>query len=231
MKKKLSTLLLLALFCLLQFSCDKTNTAIENPHGYVKLEVGQFRIYDVLEENFFAGVSQPNVTTYQEKDEVVSYDGNNRFTISRFTRENVNTAWKKTKQYSMQILPDRLTKTIDNKVYVQMVFPINLSTGWNGNIYNNLPKIQYQYAELGVDSKINDHTYGNTLKVIADNDYNYPNLLTLENSIWQYSYGIGLIYEQENLLEYCQETAECIGEGIIESGLRRTKKLVESNPI
>lgn len=226
MKKTHITRLLVLLQIGLFTSCNETIQKEEDPRYYVPLEVGNFYIYQVKEENFFSGVSQPTIRNYQEKEEITAYKGNNLFIVTSYNRTNAGATWTKDKEYSMQLFPDRLIKTIDNKDYVYMIFPIIPFNDWNGNTYNNLEEKLYQYTEISGTDTINEMVFKNTLKVVEDNSFYQEDILGLDRTERLLSYQIGLIYEQQSALQYCQETDDCIGQKIIESGTRKTREIV-----
>lgn len=225
-KSHIITLFLVLAQAFLYSSCNESVPAEPDPRYYVPLEVGRFYIYNVVEENFYSGVSQPTVRSYQEKEKIIAYKGDNLYVLARYKRNNDSSPWVKDKEYTMQLFTNRLTKTIDNKEYVDMVFPINTVHEWNGNAFNNLDEKDYQYSEQEEQTRIGNETFSNTIKVIEDNNFYSENLLELDRVERQYSYNIGLIYELQNNLQYCQETSECLGENIIESGVRKKREIV-----
>lgn len=220
---------LFALILVLSFlqSCEKSSDS-PSPYTYIPLEKGQYAIYDVKEENYYAASSSPIVKNYQEKDEIIALLADNTYLVARYTRTLPVTTWQKQKEFTLQLLPDKLLSTIDNRTYLQMAFPIDSTVTWNGNAYNNLEAEQCQYTQIQTPAQIGSQTFSNTLKVVKDNYFNStPNILSLYRTVRHYALGTGLIYEEENALEYCQETEACIGEEIIDSGFRKTRSIVE----
>jgi hypothetical protein len=139
-------LILTIQICLL--SCKDSIQEVDDPRNYSPLEIGRFHIYNVIEENYFSGVSQPTILNYQEKEQITAYKGDNLFIVALYRRPNVNASWTKDKEFSIQLYPDRLIKNIDNKNYVYLTFPIQRFYEWNGNIYNDLEEKSYRYTEV-----------------------------------------------------------------------------------
>lgn len=208
-------------------SCNSDSKRID-PLNYIPLDIGSYIIYDVKDETYYASSSSPIIKYYQEKDVIMSSQNGNSYLIARYSRINSSVSWQKDKEFTIDLLPDKFLETIDNKTYIQMIFPIDTIVKWNGNTYNSFESKQYQYSELAKPSQIGNQLFTNTIKVIQDDYFNLsPNILNLHRTIRQYAAGIGLVYEQENALEYCQETEDCIGEEIIDSGSRKTRSLLE----
>lgn len=221
---KLSLLLSILFF---QYACDNREDTI-SPYTYIPLEKGQYAIYDVKEENYSAASSTTTIKNYQEKDEIVALQADKTYLVARYIRTPPATTWQKQKELTLQLLPDKLLCTIDNKTYLRMAFPIDTAVTWNANTYNNQEAKQCQYTQVQIPAKVGSQSFSNTLKVVEDNYFDSaPNILNLYRTVRQYALGTGLIYEEENALEYCQETEACIGEQIIDSGFRKTRKIVE----
>jgi hypothetical protein len=208
-------------------ACNPGQAPID-PYNFIPLEVGRSTTYNVHEENYYSGLSTPTIRDFQEKDVIASKIDKSKFLLIRYTRADSTGYWLKQKEIVLELLPDKLLTTIDNKAYLQMLYPINLSVRWDGNTYNNLEKKQYQYSDFENQVKIGSLTFSSTLKVIEDNNFDFstPDILSLHKTIRQYALGIGIIYEEENDLEYCQEEY-CIGEEIIDYGQKKTRIIID----
>jgi hypothetical protein len=206
-------------------SCNNNTTQID-PYQYMPLKVGHSITYNVHEENYYSGSANPLIKDYQEKDQITNQIDYNKFLLTRYRRSDANSSWREEKEIILELFPDKLLTTIDNKTYLQMIYPINSSVRWNGNTYNNLDKKQYQYTNFQNHVKVDSLTFNTTLTVIEDNNFDFstPDILSLHKTIRQYALGTGVIYEQENNLEYCQED-DCIGEEIVEYGTRKTRTI------
>lgn len=224
MKVFLRAFILLAITAI--SACNNNTTQID-PYQYMPLKVGNSITYNVHEENYYSGSANPSIKDYQEKDLITNQIDNNKFLLIRYTRSDANSSWREEKEIILELFPDKLLTTIDNRTYLQMLYPINSSIRWDGNTYNNLDKKQYQYTDFENQIEIGSLTFNTTLKVVEDNNFDYPtpDILSLHKTVRQYALGVGVVYEQENNLEYCQED-DCIGEEIVDYGTRKTRTIV-----
>ncbi|OJV17000.1 MAG: hypothetical protein BGO21_29625 [Dyadobacter sp. 50-39] len=207
-------------------ACDDATEPVD-PYAYYPLTIGHYAVYDVNQEVYSTGQSAPVVTKWQERDEVdrIASDSSGIVTyiIARSTRNSSADYWQKVKEYAVHKYPDKLLTNIDNQPFLSLTFPIDSRTTWNGNSYNNQDE-QDSYYEPGVKSvKIGEQSFDNVLTVVERKDTSIINRYV---TIKQYSPGVGLISDDQTAFELCQND-ECIGSGKVESGIHKTRKIVE----
>jgi len=224
---KLLKLLPVLIVLVISESCEKNSKEPVNEYDYFPLQIGRYQIYDVKEETYSSGNTNPVISTYQEKDEIerVSTDsqGFSTYIFSRSKRNNSSEYWLKVKEFSVTQYPDKLLTLIDNQTFFSLVFPIDGNITWNGNIYNNLDKQDYRYEDIDKPGEIGTLTFDKTLTVVERKD---TSIIDRYVGIKQYGLGVGLISDDQTAYEYCQDD-DCIGSEIIESGTHKTRKIIE----
>lgn len=223
MKKHLSyfAFAVLSLFA----SCDKSDIDTIDANRYGVLEEGSYIIYDVREENYSAGKDAPDVSSWQEKDQIISLskesENSTVATVARFKRSGDTDYWMKVKEFRIVRSPDKLLTTIDNESFLSLIFPIDLRTTWNGNQYNNRETEDYRYSDINAPVTLAQQSFGNTLTVVERQD---SSIINKYSGIKKYALDIGLVYDDQVSFEYCQ-TPECLNSDIrqVESGYHRTR--------
>jgi len=209
-------------------SCDNNSTEPVDVYNYFPLQIGKYQIYDVREEIYSSGQKNPAIKSYQEKDEIdrMSTDGQgiSTYIFSRSTRNTAADYWQKVKEFSVTSYPDKVLTNIDNQTFFSLIFPIDPTITWNGNIYNNLEEEKYRYENINKPLQLDSQSFDKTLTVVERKD---TSIIDRYIGIKQYGLGIGLILDDQIAYEYCQND-DCIGQEIIESGSHKTRKIVES---
>ncbi|MCF0058372.1 hypothetical protein [Dyadobacter sp. CY356] len=213
-------------------SCNDSTTDPINTYDYFPLTVGHYMIYDVNEAVYSSGQANPVIKAYQEKDEIssvtVNTDGSSTYIVSRSSRNTSADYWVKTKKYSINQFPDKLIFNIDNQSTVPLVFPIDSKITWNGNMYNTLDAEDYHYEEINQPSTLGSLSFDKTLTLVEIRDT--TSVIDYNLGLKRFAIGVGLIYDEQTSYEYCQATAACIGQGIIDSGSKKTRKIIEYGP-
>lgn len=206
-------------------SCEKSDRPSVDPYQYVPMSLGQFVISDIEEKIYSAGKDQPVVKKWQEKDQVIkkSVDSESITTLifSRSLRTSETAPWEKLKEYSVKIYPDKVLTTVDNRTDMNLIFPLNGQTEWNGNTYHSADPQKYHYESLNKPATVSKLSFDNSITVVEREDSSAINQYI---GIKKYALGVGLIFDDQIAYEYCQ-TEECFASDIkkIESGYHRVK--------
>lgn len=229
-----STRLFLYLILLVAIqSCNNDGTDPVNTYDYFPLTVGHYMIYDVNDAVYSSGQANPVIKAYQEKDEIssvtVNTDGSSTYIVSRSSRNTASDYWVKTKDYSINQYPDKLIFNIDNQSTVPLVFPIDSKITWNGNMYNTLDAEDYHYEDISQPFASGTLSFDKALTLVERRDT--TSVIDYDLGLKRFAIGVGLIYDEQTSYEYCQATAACIGQGIIDSGSKKTRKIVEYGPM
>ncbi|MCF2491177.1 hypothetical protein [Dyadobacter sp. CY347] len=207
--------------------CKKSDGPSTNGYEYLPLEVGRFTTYDVSQATYSAGKTVPVVSNWQEKDEVISSsegsDGSLIFVVARSSRKAESEYWQKVKEYTITRSPDKVLTSIDNVSVFSLAFPVANRIEWNGNSYNNREKQTFRYEDVDKPFDLKDQRFGNTLNVVERKDSSVINKYIGQK---RYAQQVGLIFEEQIALEYCQ-TPDCLenDKQIIESGFSLKKTI------
>lgn len=224
--RKLTPLLVIGFLFTLIYSCSDKDDITVDASGYYPLSGGKSWVYNVKEEIYLASQSKPTFKDYQEKDEVIAVNSNSSGTttymMARSQRSKATDAWEMVKSFSVEKYPDKILTTIDNKIYMTLIVPINPSTEWNVNSYNTLDPVLRQYQDIGIASDVLGKRIENTIRVIEEPE---DTLLSLVKKDIIYGFNLGLLYEENIDFVYCQDD-DCIGQKIVESGTSKIRTLV-----
>ncbi len=69
--------------------------------------------------------------------------------------------WKEIENHFVKLTNTQLIVTESNKDFLKISFPIGVGKTWNGNIYNNLPKQNYQILNLNTEMIIEEQNDSN----------------------------------------------------------------------
>ena len=215
-------------------SCNDDSTDPVNSYDYFPLAIGHYMIYDVEETTYSSGQQKPVLRNYQEKDEIsratVNANGGSTYIVSRSTRNTTSDYWQKVKEYSIEQFPDKLIFNIDNQSTLPLVFPVDSKITWNGNMYNTLDAQDYHYEDINQPYQISSTlSFDKTLTLVERRDT--TSVIDYDLGLKRFAVGVGLIYDEQTSYEYCQSSAECIGKQIIDSGSRKTRRIIEHGPI
>lgn len=197
------------------FACNPEPEYLSNSENYFPLEKSAYRIYSVEEIKYIAGNKDPEVSKFEEKHIINNVAEENRGSSYRSTVEvwkrNIEAStWVFMEIYSIEKRPNELIVNKNNVPIVTMIFPIRVNSKWDGNVYNTQGVSEFKYES------INDSAEGwdNVVKILQREK---STLIDYYYSVQYYAPEIGLIFEEDTVLEYCQEE-NCIGEKIIDSG-------------
>lgn len=184
---------------LLIVSCkkDKPVTPINYSYNYFPDNVGHYVIYNVDS----ISVNQLSVTIvdtfrYQIKEVIDSIfpDASGRPTqrISRYKRSDSTQPWVIQKVWSGNLTQTTAERVEDNYRFVRLIFPVSVNATWNGNVYNTLGEMDYQYTAVDVPSSINNTNFDSTLTVLQDSNVN---LVQHQFYLEKYARNVGLVYK------------------------------------
>lgn len=214
---RFSVLLLFALSLLA--SCSESDIVSDTDRlglNYFPLEVGNYRIYDVLETKYTVlGVTTAN---YELKESVADSNynaGNNlQYIIHRSTRTSDTENWHLDSIWTSQISTSVAVLNENNVPFVKLSFPIENKLEWDGNRLNTLDTENYRYDTELADTVLSEIPYQNIVKVIQ-NDRG-EDFLGLVDRSEIFAPNVGMIIKESTILNYCQ--TDCKTEKEIQSG-------------
>ncbi|TGE04708.1 hypothetical protein [Hymenobacter fodinae] len=225
---------------------NETEAVPDQSQEYYPLEVGSYRIYDVVDSVFNANV--PRVTRFQFKEEVASEqtaDATGRlvYQVIRSRRATTADAWKVDSVLTVSTSQRNVIVMRNNVRTVELVFPVAEGKEWYNNAFNT-------YNELEPDSAANlNRAYlrvGQPFTIVSNGkSYSYPSTITTLNNLSNaitgvnqfyytvlrnvYAQGVGPVYRARRRYIYCQ-TGNCVpNPAYIYLGQSRSEILVESS--
>jgi hypothetical protein len=222
------------LILLILFSCGDNS---EHPKqdlfsGYFPLQVGAYQIYDVEDVQIRQNVE--TVLVYQLKiiatDSFQNEESGYTYVLSRFKRTDESAPWTTLGTWSARITNREVIVNEGNIPFVRLILPLTTGQKWNGNELNTLGGDdncgsvttvscdQFEITSFNESFELNGTTYDNTITVMEEND---PDLL-VKNDVRKsvYASGVGLIYVDNTVLNYCTSPPSCYGTQFVNSGIR-----------
>lgn len=210
---------------LLLLGCESPESGLRAGAGYdfFPLETGQYVEYEVNEVRYSVASTAPTQTTYYLKEVIgrpfVGTTGIEQFPVERYRKTQLESSWALDSIWIAYRIPDRAVRVENNVAYVKLAFPLTDQSTWNGNLLNSYPENAYR-AEFGTSFPAQNDFPG-SITVVQRRD---SSLVTLNKRSEVYAPGVGLVYRENIVWEYCQEV-NCIGSGKIDTGTSRIEKI------
>ncbi len=191
----------------------------EAGYGYFPLETGAWVEYEVTETRF-ALARSPETRTYRIRETMgekyTDASGQDVYHVERAVREG--DSWKTDSILTAWRTPHGAFRNENGITFVKLRFPIGQTGTWDGNLYNNRGEQLYELRHSGESARVGKVVFDKTIAVIQQND---STLLSLRRSQELYAEGVGLIGWEHTNVNYCG-TPDCVGQGVIDYGIRRT---------
>lgn len=220
-----------ALAALMGVACS-SSMEVPNPNNlgyqYYPIEVGSYRIYDVVEVHFpFIGDS--DTTRYQLKELIQGIYRQERedtaYYLHRLTRRSAEVDWQLDSIWTVRKNPRSIVVVENNTPVIKLTFPVKVGASWDSNAMNAEESAVYAISKVGVVFEQNGLSFENTLQVVEEN-----NMDTVINERYReaiYAENIGLVYKEARYIDYCATSVACLGEGIIVGGIKKIYTLRE----
>jgi hypothetical protein len=187
----------------LLFSCNKFENIPKPDLGlaYFPLQVKAVTIYNV--DSTVYNDFNNSVTTFQFllKDTIVAKyidaQGQEAFRIERY-KKIASADWSFQKILSKKITNNRAEEFIDNRRYVRLVFPPNLQSTWNGNLYNDIGEWPHHITSIDQKMTIGTFTLDSTLSI---SQYDEVNLIREDVYSETYAKNIGLVIKEVKAID------------------------------
>jgi hypothetical protein len=138
---------LLFLFVTLIFlvGCNRNDDSALPPRigvNYFPLKVGQTWVYkvDSIAYDDNGPIQAIDTFYYQYKEQITEYIiddmGQPLYIINRYYRLHDSDNWQQVRNYSAQIVDNKVERVEENTRYVKLVFPLKSRNTWNGNMFN-----------------------------------------------------------------------------------------------
>lgn len=218
-------LLFLLLGCLF-LSCDREIEESQTEFGvdYQPLGIGLFWIYQV-DQTIYFGENDTETSSFFYRDRVISFFLNEEeeqvFILERSTSQN-QIDWLPVLNYSLLIRDFSLVRNFENQITVPVVFPPDLGTSWDGNIYTTKGLDEYEVVPIGEFNSILP-SVDTPVRILQNEE---DDLITFRDNRYEvYGKGIGLVEKYTEILTYCSRN-DCLGEELIDSGEETLMKLI-----
>lgn len=228
--KAACVLLFLLLFLYIGGGCERVTLAPDMTRTgfeYNPMALGHFRTYDTYRINYnFA--TENDTLQYQIKELVADFflnqEGDTTFVTHKMHRQAGESSWKLDSISHWRQTPRQAIEHADNQDIVKLVFPVEEGKLWNSNVYNTLEADSFRMVKVHRPFIVAEQEYDQTLTVIHRNIRDTIVRQDIRREV--FAQGIGPVYRLVKTLNYCA-TQECIGKGIIDSGLYQEMTLTD----
>lgn len=200
------------------FACSD-NPVAEKLDNYFPLEDGLFWEYDVTNVEYSL-TEAPKTEGYFLKEKL-SELGKNEYKIEQFRKPFSSGNYTLTATALYTKTANKIIRT--DKGLAKIILFSNPSEGlsWDENELNALAENTLNISKV----KESFNTYNNTIQVVERKD---SSLISKDCIYAIYADEIGLVYQENTDIEYCQTNSECIGSGEIDSGFSYKATLINS---
>lgn len=186
--------------------------------SYFFLKEGKYREYNVLEIRYYA-VDISDTFQYQLREEVgdpfTNNTGKTSYFINRYIRNDQAQPWELDSVWTARIDGDKAISVENNVPLVKMVFPVDTTKRWDGNLLNSREVVTQKYLNFNSNFTVGLNTFLETSEIEINNDEDGITFRDIRKEVYRDS--IGLIYKLYDQVKICSRP-ECIGQELIESG-------------
>ena len=219
---------ILFLLALVFAACEQVSIFPDNTrtgYDYFQLSPGQYRIYDVFRINYnFVGENDTSRFELKQLVESVylNQEGDSAYVIQNFHRQNKEELWKLDSIQHIRLNTRQLIKQSNNQSIVKLVFPVGEGITWDSNLLNTAPADSFRMVNVHQPFQVLDSLYEQTLTVLQQNVLDTIVRQNVQQEV--FALQTGPVYRIRKILNYCA-TSDCIGQGIITTGIFEEMKL------
>lgn len=214
-------------------SCTKTEDLDINPadsYQYFPIEVGDSKLYQKVTFSYAVGQKE-KIDSVLVREIVTSKSKSNNETyyiIERQIKAKNDFFFRTESVYQVITNPKQIVNAERNIYTILLQFPLYLGAKWNLNEINGQDEKEVEVFDLeGFPKKL--ITDKDLLLVQSDST---NNLVDFKVANKVFAKNIGLIYTENTLIDYCQDSdpnpnTSCTGKYLIESGKREFWTLLE----
>ena len=194
-------------------------------YDYYPMSKGFFRTFEVYQINYnFATANDTLQYLLKEwiADQYLNQEGDTTFVMHRLSLQQEETGWKLDSVYHIRQTDFQAIELNNNKQVVKLVFPVSEGKTWDSNILNAALADSFRMVGVNKPFLLNDSLYSNTLTVLQRNIQDEIVRKDIRKEV--YSKKIGPIYRIIHHVNFCAD-ANCIGQGIVTSGILQEMKI------
>ena len=213
--------LLLSLFFFQCSSEDQGPGPIRLGENHFPIESGDFREY-VVEEITYSIFGDIDTVNYFLREEVgEAFDnlaGGTSYPINRFMRMNDSLPWEIEAVWTARKTLQEAISVEENVPFIKLAFPIEAGKIWDGNALNGNDEDEYEATLVEqAYTSISGEVIPNAITVLQNNNNDY--VVSLDKRSEVYGLGIGMLFKESVLLNFCTTEACLIDpDTIISSG-------------
>ena len=198
--------------------------------SFFPVEVGTWRTYDVNKISYRI-IGDTLIENYQLREEIVdaflNTEGDSTYVLHRSILDTISGEYELDSVWAVRRTPNQAIIVENNTPFVKMGFPIAEGLTWDGNVLNTLDEEVYTLDELGQELVFENMVLDNTLRVVLSDVQD--TIIRFDQRFDYYALNVGLVRKRNLILNYCS-TIDCLGEGIVESGLELRQELTDYGP-
>jgi len=194
--------------------CDRDTVAPDLTSvgfAYFPLEVGDFRVYEVHQEEFSI-FAESDTFDYQLKELVAdSFATQDQITyvLHRFSRDTADDPWELDSVWTARRTANHAIVVENNIALAKLIFPATLNRIWDSNVFNTRPPDEFEITEIDGTLQTPAGTFDRTLTVFENNEPDTLIFQDIRKAI--YAPGIGLISRSSSILDFCNTDPACLG--------------------
>jgi hypothetical protein len=201
----------------------------EMGYAYFPLDLGNYRIFEVVDIQYTIQNEKDSSSYYVKeivKDSSIDQSGAIAYDMYIYKRRDLSASWDEepVRVYQVKKSSTNLVIYEENVPYVKLVFPVKSGLSWDGNAFNTYDPLYYIYSDEDLAERGMDLGTEQFIRVVQ-NDFD-DQIVRKDIRYEIYAAGIGLVFIQKSILEYCQES-DCFGEHKIHAGLEFRQTLID----
>ena len=160
-------------------------------------------------------------------DAFLNAEGDSTYILHRSILDTISGEFELDSVWSVRRTPNQAIIVENNTPFVKMGFPVSEGLAWDGNVLNTMEEQIYTLDELGNELVFGNMVFGNTLRVVQSDVQD--TIIRFDQKFDYYALNVGLVRKTNLILNYCS-TVDCLGQGIVESGLELHQELTDYGP-
>lgn len=198
--------------------------------SFFPVKVGNWRVYEVNRSTFRI-FGDTLVENFQLREEIVDFfinsENDTTYILHRSKRLMDSDDFELDSVWSVRRTPNQAIVIENNAPIVKLGFPIKDGLSWDANVLNTMEEEIHEMDDLGFELTVGGITFTNTLRVIQSDVQD--TIIRFDQRFDHYALNVGLIQSSGLILNYCS-TIDCLGMGIVESGLNFEQELIDYGP-